>query len=262
MNMMNNHPFHIVSVSPWPIIISFSLLFLPLNLLSFLNNMKFTKFLINILLILLIMFLWWRDVIRESTFMGFHTKNVYKLMKMGMILFILSEVMFFVSFFWTYFHMYLSPSIEIGSLSPPKSINMFNPYNIPLLNSIILISSGITITWSHSSILMNKYIDSLISLMITIFLGMYFSLMQLIEYLNASFSLSDSIYGSIFFMATGFHGFHVILGTLFLLNSLYRMLFLHFSQFHHFGFEASIWYWHFVDVVWLFLYICIYWWPY
>lgn len=256
-----NHPFHLVSIRPWPIIISFSLF----------NNLictvrwfhKFNYFIIlTIPCTLICIFQWWRDVTRESTFQGCHTTNVYNGIRMGIILFIISEVLFFFSFFWAYFHASLSPSIEIGQLWPPLGIKPFNPFDIPLINTIILISSGLTVTWSHHSILNINFSERKKSLFLTILLGIYFTLLQLIEYIESPFTIADSIYGSTFFIATGFHGLHVIIGTLFLSICFLRIKSLHFSNSHHFGFEAAAWYWHFVDVVWLFLYISIYWWRY
>nr|YP_009735119.1 cytochrome c oxidase subunit III [Acropyga guianensis]QBG38615.1 cytochrome c oxidase subunit III [Acropyga guianensis] len=256
-----NHSFHLVSISPWPIIISFSLFNNLISMIMWFHTFNYLIF-ISIPCSILCIYQWWRDIIRESTFQGIHTKSVYKGLQMGMILFILSEIFFFISFFWAYFHSSLSPTIEIGQFWPPLGIKSFSPYDIPLMNTITLISSGLTITWTHHSILNNNMIESLKSLMMTIILGLYFTFLQLIEYFDSSFSLADSIYGSIFFLSTGFHGIHVIIGTLFLLICIYRMNLFHFSKTHHFGFEAATWYWHFVDVIWLFLYISIYWWNY
>nr|QBG38564.1 cytochrome c oxidase subunit III [Acropyga butteli] len=256
-----NHPFHLVSVSPWPVIISFSLFNNLISMIMWLHNFNYMM-LISIPCTYLCIYQWWRDVIRESTFQGWHTIFVYKGLQLGMILFIISEIFFFLSFFWAYFHASLAPSMEIGQLWPPLGIKPFNPYNIPLMNTIILISSGMTITWTHHSILNKNFNESHKSLMMTIFLGIYFTSLQMIEYYEAPFSIADSIYGSTFFLATGFHGIHVIIGTLFIMTCFYRLNLMHFSKIHHFGFEASTWYWHFVDVIWLFLYISIYWWSY
>nr|YP_009859718.1 cytochrome c oxidase subunit III [Allorhynchium sp. GX]QKK69199.1 cytochrome c oxidase subunit III [Allorhynchium sp. GX] len=258
----SNHPYHLVTLSPWPILLSFNVLFLLLGMI------KWFYFYSNILIFLStislssILFQWWRDVTRESTFQGCHTKFVMNNMRFGMILFIISEIFFFISFFWTYFHSSLSPSIEIGVLWPPKGIKMFNPYDIPLLNSIILISSGMTISWSHNCLIFNKMKMSYYSLINTIMLGIIFSIFQFIEYKEAPFTISDSCFGSIFFLTTGFHGIHVIIGTLFLIICSIRMYMNHFSKNHHFGYEAAIWYWHFVDIVWLFVYTWIYWWSF
>lgn len=256
-----NHIFHIVTISPWPILISLSLFN---NLISIIIWFHKINYIITLSLpcTILCLYQWWRDVIRESTFQGSHTYSVYLGLRLGIILFIISEIFFFISFFWAYFHSSLAPSIDIGQLWPPLGIKPFNPLDIPLLNTIILISSGITITWTHYSILNKNLLERKKSLIITIILGLYFSILQLIEYKESPFTISDSIYGSSFFIATGFHGIHVIIGTTFLLISLLRLLSLHFRNSHHFGFEAAAWYWHFVDIVWLFLYISIYWWGY
>lgn len=202
---------------------------------------------------------WWRDIIRESTYEGKHTKEVITGLKMGIILFITSEVFFFISFFWAFFHSSLSPDIFIGQIWPCKGIKSFNPISIPLINTIILLRSGVTLTGAHHFLITGKKNRCDRLLLITITLGIYFSILQYIEYQEASFSIADSIYGSTFFIATGFHGIHVLIGTIFLLVCFLRRKTNHFSSYHHFGFEAAAWYWHFVDVVWLFLYIFIYW---
>nr|APU52724.1 cytochrome c oxidase subunit 3 [Cardiocondyla obscurior] len=255
------HSFHLVSTSPWPILISLSLFNNLISIICWFHNLNYIITL-SFPCTILCMYQWWRDITREATFQGCHTYMVYKGMRMGMTLFIISEILFFFSFFWAYFHSSLAPSMEIGQIWPPLGIKPFNPFDIPLMNTIILISSGMTITWTHHSILLNKFKESQISLILTILLGIYFTILQLIEYYEAPFTLADSIYGSTFFLATGFHGLHVIIGTLFIFFNYLRLNNLHFSSIHHFGLEAAIWYWHFVDVVWLFLYISIYWWSF
>nr|YP_010547223.1 cytochrome c oxidase subunit III [Odontocimbex svenhedini]UYK52162.1 cytochrome c oxidase subunit III [Odontocimbex svenhedini] len=256
----NNHPFHLVDYSPWPLLSSLSTMILLMGSIKWFHYNNPTLILLGIVLTLMIMFQWWRDIIRESTFQGNHTMMVTNGMRLGMILFIISEILFFASFFWTFFHCSLSPNIEIGSTWPPQGIKTFNPMDIPLLNTVILITSGMTITWSHHSIMNNNKIQTMKSLFITIMLGILFTFFQAYEYMQAPFTMADSIYGSTFFMATGFHGIHVMIGTTFLLINFIRLKNNHFSLFHHFGFEAAAWYWHFVDVIWLFLYISIYWW--
>lgn len=255
------HPFHLVSPRPWPILISLRILNNLISIIRWFHQLGYYS-LITIPCTFICIYLWWKDVIRESSFLGFHTKSVYNGIRIGMILFIISEVFFFMSFFWAYFHSSLSPSTEIGQLWPPLGILPFNPYDIPLLNTIILITSGLTITWSHHRILNENFQESKIALFLTILLGCYFSIIQFTEYKEAIFTISDSIYGSTFFLATGFHGLHVLIGTVFLLVCLQRLRLLQFSSHHHFRFEAATWYWHFVDVIWLFLYISIYWWGY
>nr|AXS65344.1 cytochrome c oxidase subunit 3 [Elateroidea sp. 10 KM-2017] len=255
-----NHPFHLVEYSPWPLIGSLSVLIMLSGMLNWFHLYKNNLMLLGLLITLMIMYQWWRDVTRESSFQGFHTNKVSYGLRWGMILFITSEIMFFISFFWGFFHSSLTPAMEIGLMWPPKSILPFNPIQIPLLNTLILISSGITVTWAHHSLMENNYNQTIIGLGFTIILGMYFTILQAYEYFESPFSISDSVYGSTFFMATGFHGLHVIIGTIFLSVCMMRHLKNHFSPIHHFGFEAAAWYWHFVDVVWLFLYISIYWW--
>nr|ATC73000.1 cytochrome c oxidase subunit III [Empoasca sp. EMHAU_031203] len=257
---MNNHPFHLVDSSPWPITGSIGLMTTMLGTIMMFHKFEIFLFWLGLSIILLTVIQWWRDVIRESTFQGLHTQKVALGLKLGMILFILSEILFFFSFFWAFFHSSLTPSVEIGINWPPNGIKSFNPLNVPMLNTIILLSSGITITWSHNSLLNSNISQSVQGMFVTLVLGLYFSLIQAYEYLEAPFCISDSIYGSTFFMATGFHGLHVIIGTIFILISMLRVINLHMSKLHHVGFESSIWYWHFVDVVWLFLYISIYWW--
>nr|YP_010131036.1 cytochrome c oxidase subunit III [Metaphycus eriococci]QPZ53225.1 cytochrome c oxidase subunit III [Metaphycus eriococci] len=255
-------PFHLVTVSPWPIITSFSILNFLIGVVYWFNKFSLNYFIVGFLMILFSLYQWWRDVVRESMYQGFHTKKVVEGLKLGMILFIVSEVFFFISIFWCYFHMFLSPGVEIGSFWPPKNIIPFNPYEIPLLNTVFLLSSGVSITWCHYSIIKGNKMQSFNSLLMTIFLGMIFTFFQYVEYKNASFSFCDSVYGSIFFMATGFHGMHVIVGTIFLLVNLFLIKKNKISKIHHFGFEAAAWYWHFVDVVWLFLYLLVYFWSF
>lgn len=214
----------------------------------------------GLVLVVLLMIIWWRDVIREATFEGHHTLVVQKGLRYGMLLFIVSEIMFFFAFFWAFFHSSLAPTIEIGSIWPPEGIHPFNPKEIPLLNTIILLTSGATVTWAHHSILLGKKFEAVYGLIATVLLAILFTALQAFEYSEAAFNISDGIYGSTFFMATGFHGFHVIIGTLFLTVCLFRLINNHFTILHHFGFEAAAWYWHFVDVVWLFLFVSIYWW--
>nr|YP_009731725.1 cytochrome c oxidase subunit III [Limassolla lingchuanensis]QHR79701.1 cytochrome c oxidase subunit III [Limassolla lingchuanensis] len=257
---MNNHPFHLVDKSPWPLSGSVGLLTLTSGLVMWFHKLSMSLMLTGVMIILLTMIQWWRDVIRESSFKGLHTIKVTLTMKIGMMMFITSEVLFFLSFFWAFFHSSLSPSVEIGLKWPPMGIISFNPMNIPLLNTMILLSSGITITWAHNAIINNNHSQSMQSMILTVILGLYFSMLQLYEYIEAPFSIADSVYGATFFLATGFHGLHVIIGTIFIAISMLRILSLHFSSKHHVGFEASAWYWHFVDVVWLFLYVSIYWW--
>nr|AIW06390.1 cytochrome c oxidase subunit III [Ichneumonidae sp. MT-2014] len=259
---MHNHPYHMVSISPWPLMSSVSLMIFLSGSIKYLHESNNNLLIMGIMSLIICMTQWWRDVIRESTFQGMHNSFVMKLMQMGMIMFIISEIFFFISMFWAFFHFSLSPSIEIGSKWPPLMIKMFNPLMTPLLNTIVLLSSGLTITWTHYSLIEGNKNNTLKGIFSTIIFSIYFTSLQFQEYSEAPFSLADSSYGSIFFLLTGFHGIHVIIGTLFIIISMYRIYYNHYSTFHHFGFEASAWYWHFVDVIWLFVYLIIYWWIY
>uniref|UniRef100_UPI0030036F0D cytochrome c oxidase subunit III n=1 Tax=Gnathophyllum americanum TaxID=390955 RepID=UPI0030036F0D len=254
------HPYHLVDVSPWPLTGSISAMMLTTGLVKWFHQFNMDLLLMGILATILTMIQWWRDITREGTYQGLHTLKVVMGLRWGMILFITSEVLFFFSFFWAFFHSSLAPTVELGTCWPPAGIQPFNPLQIPLLNTAILLASGATLTWSHHALLTSNKSQTTQSLTITVLLGMYFTVLQAMEYFEAPFTIADSVYGSTFFVATGFHGLHVIIGSLFLLVSLYRLYMCHFSANHHFGFEAAAWYWHFVDVVWLFLYISIYWW--
>jgi cytochrome c oxidase subunit 3 len=214
----------------------------------------------GLFMILFMMFVWWRDIIREATFEGQHTSQVKSGLRIGMLLFILSEVMFFFAFFWAFFHSSFNPSPLIGGVWPPVFLQVLNPWKIPLLNTILLLSSGASVTLSHHAIVLGSKNTALYALFVTILLAVVFTSLQGFEYITSPFTISDSVYGSVFFIATGFHGFHVFIGTLFLFICLIRLYLNHFTREHHFGFEAAAWYWHFVDVVWLFLFVTIYWW--
>jgi cytochrome c oxidase subunit 3 len=255
-------PFHLVDPSPWPLLASLSAFNLTVGGVLYMHSYKFggSILLIGFISLVLSSFLWWRDVIRESTFRGKHTKAVQNGLKNGMLLFIVSEVMFFFAFFWAFFACSLSPALSVGCIWPPTGIDVLNPWEIPLLNTGILLLSGATCTLAHYTILLGNRNKSLTSLGLTIFLGFLFSLLQLLEYYEANFNISDGIYGSVFFMTTGFHGFHVLIGSIFLGVCLIRLLKNHFTREHHVGFELAAWYWHFVDVVWLGLFVSLYWW--
>lgn len=260
MKITHNHPFHLVDYRPWPLTGAIGVITLVTGIIKWFHNFNFNLIILGYIIIILTIYQWWRDVCREGTFQGKHTILVTKGLRWGIILFIVSEIFFFLSFFWAFFHRSLSPNIEIGTMWPPIRITPFNPFQIPLLNTIILISSGVSVTWAHHALIENNNSQITQGLFITIILGIYFTILQTYEYFEAPFTIADRIYGSTFFIATGFHGLHVIIGTIFLLICLIRHLNNHFSKNHHFGFEAAAWYWHFVDVIWLFLYISIYWW--
>nr|QJD22448.1 cytochrome c oxidase subunit III [Haustorioides koreanus] len=258
----SNHPYHLVEKSPWPLIASLSAMLLTSGLVKWFHEFTPDLFLLGLGSVLISATQWWRDVAREGSFQGLHTLKVTSGLRWGMVLFIVSEVLFFFSFFWAFFHSSLNSTMEIGGVWPPTAIQSFNPFHIPLLNTAILLASGVTVTWAHHATTENNHTQSVQGLFLTILLGVYFTLLQGVEYAEASFSIADSVYGSTFFVATGFHGLHVIIGSTFLFVCFLRAISGHFSSSHHMGLEAAIWYWHFVDVVWLFLYVSIYWWGY
>ena len=257
---MKRHPFHLVELRPWPLISGFIALSLTLSLVLWFHTSEFIPLVLSIASILIIIFVWWRDISREGSILGFHTNTVVYGLRLGIILFITSEVLFFFGFFWGYFHSRLVPTNELGCIWPPVGVIAINTFRVPILNTVILLSSGITVTLAHHSILTGNYKLSIYSLLFTILLGLYFTYIQAGEYYFAPFNISDRIYGTTFFVTTGFHGAHVIIGTIFLTVCLIRLIYKQFSINHHFGFEAAAWYWHFVDVVWICLFIIIYWW--
>lgn len=258
--MTTRSPFHLVEFSPWPLIGAIRAFFITSGLAAWLHNLYPSTIILGLLLITIVILNWWRDVIREATFQGYHTTAVLLGLRWGIILFITSEILFFLAFFWAFFHSSLAPTLELGCSWPPTGIYPINPFSIPLLNTAILLGSGVTVTWAHHSLIKNRKKRTAQALSLTIILGVYFTYLQAGEYQTAPFSISDRIYGRTFFVTTGFHGLHVLIGTTFLAICLARTITNQFSSHHHFGFEASAWYWHFVDVVWIFLYICIYWW--
>ena len=256
------HKYHIVDQSPWPLISSLSAMLLLGGGAFYMHGYQrgFLIMLLGLLCVLVSMYVWWRDIVREGTFQGMHTRPVQIGLRLGVVIFIISEVMFFTAFFWGYFHSSLAPTLEIGSVWPPVGVEPFNPYGVPLLNTYILVLSGVTVTYAHHFLMVGNYEKMSEGFIFTIILAVIFTLLQFLEYVEAPFNISDSVYGTTFFMATGFHGFHVIIGTIFLTVCLFRLYFNHFTREHHFGFEAAAWYWHFVDVVWLFLFITVYVW--
>lgn len=260
MSLIYFHPFHIVDQRPWPLTGAVGAFIITSGTVSWFQGKSTILIYAGIFTLIVTSAQWWRDVSREASYQGHHPFEVENNMRLGIILFITSEVLFFVSFFWAFFHSRLAPAIEVGILWPPKNISAFNPFQIPLLNTIILLSSGVSVTWAHHRLIENNHSQTKQGLIITVILGVYFRILQAYEYLEAPFSFADSVYGSTFYIATGFHGLHVIIGTTFLGVCLIRLTKNHFSSSHHFGFEAAAWYWHFVDVVWLFLFVTIYWW--
>ena len=259
---MKRHLYHLVDRSPWPLTVSFGLLFATTGLVCYMNrvNNGFFIFLLGLIVTTLSLYLWWRDVVRESTYQGNHTLIVQKGLKIGFMLFIGSEVLFFAGFFWAFFHSSLSPSIFLGLIWPPVNIIVLNPWSVPLLNTVILLLSGLSITWVHFGLIAGKYTQVYYGFIVTLSLAVLFTGLQVWEYLNAPFNITDSVYGSSFFSLTGLHGLHVIIGTIFIFICFVRFLNFHFTVKHHLGFEFASWYWHFVDVVWLFLFVFVYIW--
>jgi len=256
------HPFHLVSPSPWPLYTCISLLTLTTTGVSTMHNYAHAKIvlLLGFLGLIYSMSLWFRDVISEGTYLGNHTLAVQRGINMGVGLFIVSEALFFLAIFWAFFHSALSPTVELGATWPPMGINSINPFELPLLNTVILLSSGVTVTYAHHSLIQGNRSGALMGLVYTIILAIIFTSLQGIEYTVSSFTISDGTYASCFYFGTGFHGLHVIIGTAFLTVGFWRLLAYHLTENHHLGLEAGILYWHFVDVVWLFLYISVYYW--
>ncbi len=260
--LVTEHSYHLVDSSPWPLIAALGAFMFTTGMVLYMHrfldggSLALTGFFI----ILYVMFVWWRDIVREATFEEQHTQTVQRGLRLGMILFIASEVMFFFAFFWAFFHSSLSPTFNIGGVWPPESVQVIGTSGIPLTNTFFLLSSGATVTWAHHAIIVRAKKQAIIGLILTVLLAIIFTGFQGIEYFEAPFSISDSVFGSCFFLTTGFHGFHVFVGTVALIISLIRIVLNHFTSEHHFGFESAAWYWHFVDVVWLFLFIEVYWW--
>jgi cytochrome c oxidase subunit III len=272
-----NHDYHLVSPSPWPLVGSISAFVMAIGAVMWMKGMPlfgarigWFVFGVGFIGVLYTMFAWWSDVVREAQHQGHHTPVVQMHHRYGMILFIASEVMFFVAWFWAYFEVALYPNHEdmfarvahTGGVWPPKGIQTFDPWHLPLLNTLVLLLSGTTVTWAHHAMLHDDREGVKAGLWCTVLLGALFTMLQIYEYTHAYFAFSGNIYGATFFMATGFHGAHVLIGTIFLAVCLARVYAGHFTSKQHLGFEFAAWYWHFVDVVWLFLFACIYVWGY
>lgn len=258
------HPFHLVDMSPWPLLASFMAL-----AMTFGGVMTFhgywggvTMFQMGLVGVTYAAAYWWRDVVREGTYGGHHTAAVQTGLRLGMGLFIVSEVMFFLAFFWAFFHAALNPTDALGGIWPPRGIDPLNAWEVPLWNTVLLLTSGATVTVAHHALLVGASAKGrgTLALLVTVALAGLFTALQGFEYVTAPFTMADNVYGSTFYMATGFHGIHVILGTTFLAVCLARLAKGHFAPNHHVGFEAAAWYWHFVDVVWLFLFVTMYVW--
>jgi len=275
------HDYHLVDPSPWPAVGAAASFFMFFGLILFMHPATLGAglektvagfgiwiFMPGLLAVLGTMAVWWRDIIREATFEGHHTPVVQLGMRYGMVLFIASEVMFFAAFFWAFFDasIYANEAQQVarvaatGGVWPPKGIEALDAFDVPLLNTLVLLLSGSTVTWAHHALREGNQRDLVRGLAYTIVLGIIFTGLQAYEYMHATFTIESGIYGSTFYLATGFHGFHVIMGTTFLAVCYFRARKGHFKPDHHFGVEAAAWYWHFVDVVWLFLFCCVYWW--
>ena len=275
-----NHDYHIIDPSPWPLIGAIGGLLTAIGGVAFMRWIDGREFIVGsmdlanpwllfvgLLVVIYTMFAWWSDTVKEAH-SGHHTRVVSMHLRYGMLLFIASEVMFFVAWFWAFFDasLYAGEAQQVarseftGGMWPPQGIEVLDPLHLPLFNTIILLLSGTTVTWAHHALLHNERGMLKLMLALTVALGILFSYVQAYEYAHAPFAFKDSIYGSTFFMATGFHGFHVFVGTIFLIVCLIRAMAGHFTPQQHFGFEAAAWYWHFVDVVWLFLFFAMYLW--
>ncbi|KPF73506.1 cytochrome B562 [alpha proteobacterium AAP81b] len=257
------HDYHILSPSAWPLLMSTAVLIMAAGAIAWMHKIGWggPVFFVGLAGVTAMFTRWWMDVVHEAN-TGDHTPVVQLHHRYGMILFIASEVMFFVAWFWAYFNAALYPSVHegINGVWPPSGVEVLDPFVFPLLNTLILLCSGTTVTWSHHALIHGDREAAKQGLWLTIALGFIFSCIQAYEYSHASFSIAGNVYGSTFYMATGFHGFHVIVGTIFLAVCLFRLYRGDFTPRQHFGFEAAAWYWHFVDVVWLFLFIAIYVW--
>ena len=261
-SLLQFFPYHLVSRSPWPLLVSFSLLVLTLSAVMYMHGYPNGGILLLLGFVLTGygMTLWLRDVTTEATYEGAHTSQVQNGLVIGFVLFIVSEAFAFLSVFWAFFHSSLSPAVEIGGVWPPQGITALDPFAIPLLNTILLLSSGAFVTYGHHALIQGDRKGAIKGTLITIILAVIFTSLQYYEYSEAAFSMSDSVFGSAFYASTGLHGIHVIVGTIFITVGFFRIIQYDFTNSHHLGFEVGILYWHFVDVVWLFLFIAVYYW--
>ncbi|MDJ0995577.1 MAG: cytochrome c oxidase subunit 3 [Dinoroseobacter sp.] len=261
-----NHDYHILPPSVWPFVGAVSGFIMLFGAVLWMKGLTPAMFAVGFLGVILTMIGWWTEVIRESK-VGDHTPVVIIGLRYGFIFFIMSEVMFFLAWFWSFFKHALYPmdpggmSPAVDGVWPPVGIETFDPWHLPLINTLILLCSGAAATWAHHALVHeNNRKDMATGLALAIILGVIFTAFQIYEYTHAGFGFAGNIYGANFFMATGFHGAHVIIGTIFLFVCYMRLRAGHFTQEKHVGFEAAAWYWHFVDVVWLFLFAAIYVW--
>ena len=259
-----NHDFHILPPSSLPFIVSVSTFVMLFGAVLFMKGITPWMFFIGLVGVLYVMYAWWANVVHEGQ-SGDHTPVVRIGLRYGVILFIMSEAMFFVAWFWSFFKAAMYPMgpnyPAVDGVWPPEGIITFDPWHLPFINTLILLCSGFACTWAHHALSHeNNRKDLVWGLTLSVILGVFFTVLQVYEYTHAAFGFAGNIYGANFFMATGFHGFHVVVGTIFLLVCLIRANKGHFTPKQHVGFEAAAWYWHFVDVVWLFLFAAIYVW--
>jgi len=264
MALAKNHDYHILPPSVWPFMVSVGAFVMLFGSVLWMHGSGPWLGLIGLAVVLYVMFAWWSDMVTESL-AGDHTPVVRIGLRYGFIFFIMSEVMFFAAWFWSFFKHALYPMGEnyplVDGIFPPAGIETFDPWHLPLINTLILLCSGAALTWAHHALVHeNNRRDLKTGLALAIGLGVIFTGFQAYEYSHAAFGFAGNIYGANFFMTTGFHGFHVVVGTIFLAVCLLRANAGHFTQEKHTGFEAAAWYWHFVDVVWLFLFASIYVW--
>lgn len=262
MSTVRKHLFHIVDPSPWPILTAFSVFFMLSGMVFYMHDIRFGGFYAFIGLILLIMsiYLWFFDIVQEATYAGHHTLAVRSGLRYGFLLFVASEVMLFVGFFWAFFHASYSPSVFIGYEWPPVGISSIPVFEFPLFNTALLIISGLSITWAHRGLAMGSFAHAIDAFLVTIILGFFFVVLQMFEYYEASYDITDSIYGSTFYSLTGLHGLHVIIGVSFITVCFIRLLRRHYLTNHYLGFILAVWYWHFVDVVWIIVFLSVYCW--
>lgn len=256
------HKFHIVDPSPWPFVASLGALMTAMGGVLYMHRfaMGWGLLLHGLLLVAYVTYVWFRDIVREATYEGHHTVKVQRGLRLGVILFIVSEAMFFFGFFWAFFHSSLSPSHNIGGVWPPAAISPPVFYFKPLTNTVLLLTSGVSLTWAHRAVALAAKKHAVVALSYTIFLACLFTFFQVLEYKSLTFNISDGIYGSCFYMITGLHGFHVLAGTVALVVSLVRLVLNHFTTTQHIGLESAVWYWHFVDAIWIFVFGSVYWW--
>lgn len=261
-NQFQFFPYHLVTPSPWPIVISFSLLGMAIggvmSMHGYINGSLVLSY--SAFLTVMCMALWFRDIVSEGTLLGDHTKQVKSGLSIGFLLFLVSEAFAFFSVFWAFFHSSLSPAVEIGGVWPPIAIEPLDPLSLPFLNTVILVSSSAYVTFGHHGLIKKDRRSVILGTLITIALALLFSFFQYFEYVQAPFSFSDSVFGTVFYAMTGLHGFHVFVGTLFILVQWIRIILYHVTNTHHLGHESAILYWHFVDLIWIAVFFLLYFW--